>query len=93
MILRFFLILVCFATIANAQTATPKVGDPAPPLFLETILVPAQTTSPTWETLKGKAVVLEFWATWCAPCVEQIPHLNELADKLAGKLPFSMATQ
>lgn len=29
--------------------------------------------------LKGKVVVLEFWATWCPPCRKSIPHLNELA--------------
>ena len=29
--------------------------------------------------LKGKRVVLEFWATWCPPCIEGIPHLNQLA--------------
>lgn len=31
--------------------------------------------------LKGRLVVLEFWATWCGPCIETIPHLNELADR------------
>ena len=30
-------------------------------------------------------MVLEFWATWCAPCIEQIPHLNELVAKFAGR--------
>lgn len=30
-------------------------------------------------------VVLEFWATWCAPCVEVIPHLNELAKKFESR--------
>jgi uncharacterized protein (TIGR03435 family) len=35
----------------------------------------------SWETLRGKAVVLEFWATWCGGCVENIPHLNALAEK------------
>ncbi len=36
-------------------------------------------------SLKGKAVVLEFWATWCSGCIAQIPHLNELADKFKGQ--------
>lgn len=31
--------------------------------------------------LKGKAVILDFWATYCAPCREAIPHLNSLVAK------------
>jgi len=37
------------------------------------------------DELKGKAVVLEFWATWSAPSVENIPHLNALTEKFSGK--------
>ena len=32
---------------------------------------------------KGKIVVLDFWATYCPPCLEEIPHLNELQNKYA----------
>ncbi len=31
--------------------------------------------------LKGKAVILDFWATYCPPCIEEIPHLNSLLAK------------
>jgi cytochrome c biogenesis protein CcmG, thiol:disulfide interchange protein DsbE len=35
--------------------------------------------------LKGNAVVLDFWATWCGPCRAEAPIMNNLAKKYAGK--------
>ncbi len=35
------------------------------------------------EALRGKTVVLAFWATWCGPCQEELPELDQLAKKLA----------
>lgn len=35
--------------------------------------------------MKGKAVILDFWATYCAPCREAIPHLNELVAKYGSE--------
>jgi thiol-disulfide isomerase/thioredoxin len=37
-------------------------------------------------TLHGKIVLLAFWATWCPPCREEIPELNELAKRYANQL-------
>jgi uncharacterized protein (TIGR03435 family) len=61
--------------------ATVHLGDPAPPLTIaKTLNAPAGTVA-AWPALRGNAVVLEFWATWCAPCVDQIPHLNRLSEQ------------
>ena len=38
------------------------------------------------EDLQGKVVVLDFWATFCPPCLEEIPHLNELQTKYGSEL-------
>src|SRR5258706_13140378 len=35
--------------------------------------------------MKGKIVVIDFWATWCPPCKKAVPHNNELAKKYADK--------
>ncbi|RMH21109.1 MAG: hypothetical protein D6696_06540 [Acidobacteria bacterium] len=41
----------------------------------------------TSEELRGKVVLLDFWGTWCAPCVAAVPHLRRLARR-AAKHPF-----
>ena len=65
--------------------AALNAGETAPPLTVEQLLKAPEGTVANWQSLKGKAVVLEFWATWCAPCVEQIPHWNALAEKFKGR--------
>lgn len=41
--------------------------------------------------LKGKVVVLDFWATWCSPCIAALPALQRLAKKLSGE-PFVLVS-
>ena len=41
------------------------------------------------EETKGKVVVLNFWATWCPPCMALVPHERELVEKMKDK-PFAL---
>ena len=40
---------------------------------------------PDWSKLAGKVVVIDFWATWCAPCIQAFPAMNALQARYAGK--------
>jgi thiol-disulfide isomerase/thioredoxin len=70
--------------------AHPEKGTPAPPLdSLKLLQAPLGATA-DWASLKGKVVVLEFWATWCSPCVASLPHLNQLVESLdPAKIQFN----
>jgi peroxiredoxin len=37
------------------------------------------------QDLRGRTVLLDFWATWCPPCIAEIPELNALNAELAGR--------
>lgn len=61
--------------------AHPAPGTPAPSLQGVQLLQPAAGGTTDWAGLR-KVVVLDFWATWCSPCVAGLPHLNELVAAL-----------
>jgi peroxiredoxin len=39
----------------------------------------------TLDTYSGKVLIIDFWATWCPPCVKEIPHFVELYDQYSDK--------
>ncbi|MBL4613297.1 MAG: TlpA family protein disulfide reductase [Magnetovibrio sp.] len=92
-ILGLCAIVVISGRVASAETDVIDI-----PLELANKLRPAITGEGAFDTpffdgkkvpitlasLKGRGVVLNFWATWCAPCVREMPALDRLAQKLQG---------
>ncbi len=84
-------IVALLSLALTAQTAAARigVGDLTPPITLEALTnVPDEAPAHdalSWDHFDGQTVVLEFWGTWCGPCVAAIPHLNELAEATAGE--------
>jgi thiol-disulfide isomerase/thioredoxin len=63
---------------AKAELAKAAlVGKPAPELHFAWSSLPSLKTL---SDLRGKVVVLDFWATWCGPCVASFPHVRELTS-------------
>lgn len=59
------------------------LGQPAPKFAL--VSLSGDEAFELADVLGKRVIVLDFWATWCPPCVESLPKLAELSDKFAGK--------
>ena len=72
-------------TAAQGQAAVPAVfgkGSPAPDFTLKRIDGGELQLS----SLRGKAVILDFWDTWCPPCKKALPHLQALSESYSDDL-------
>src|SRR5579859_1389331 len=58
----------------------PSIGNPAPDFTIQD-----SDRSVTLSQLRGKIVVLNFWATWCPPCIEEMPSLVEMQRRMKAK--------
>jgi thiol-disulfide isomerase/thioredoxin len=82
-----FLCLVLIAAFAVPQSAfavgelRPWTGGATPPLALNDLNGRPHRLA----DYHDKVVVINFWATWCEPCRDEIPSLQRLKDQLAGK--------
>ena len=81
------IVFVLFAGLGKdpQHIDSPLVGHPAPPFALKAV---GTGETIDLDTLRGKPVVINFWATWCGPCYEEHPTLVANARNLQPEVQF-----
>lgn len=77
------LLLVCLITSICSRAEELGIGDAAPVLKAHWL-----KGKPVEKFEKGHVYVLEFWATWCGPCIGAMPHITKLAKRYAAQATF-----
>src|ERR1044071_878565 len=83
--LRAFSIIVMSALVASLASAGDAVKGPAPSFALQS----RSDGKVSLAQYKGQVVMINFWATWCVPCRQEMPHLEALYQKY-NKLGFKL---
>ena len=80
-LLGFVALFVVFFSRPHGQNRAPKLGELVPSFTLPKDDGKAVTLA----DFRGKILVLNFWATWCPPCIDEMPSLNRLTERYSGK--------
>jgi thiol-disulfide isomerase/thioredoxin len=94
-----FLLVPLIVTAFAVQSSIPSLAPPARaeegPAGFETIEPPVAAPGVAFENragerltpadFRGKVILLNLWATWCAPCIRELPSLDRLNAKLGGE--------
>jgi len=74
-----------FATEADQPggLVTKLVGQPAPDFTLMVYDGPGKTKTLSKADLAGKVVMIDFWATWCGPCMVELPEVQKMIEEYA----------
>lgn len=77
------LTVVLLLSLAGCYSGSrpPRIGSKAPDFTIKD-----SDRTLTLSQYEGKPVVLNFWATWCPPCIEEMPSLVQLQERLNGKV-------
>src|ERR1700689_3501526 len=75
-----FALILAFALPSYRQGEASVAGKTAEDFALNLSGKPAHLSD-----LRGKVVVLNFWATWCPPCVDETPTLNRLQQQISAR--------
>jgi thiol-disulfide isomerase/thioredoxin len=68
----------CSSPAPQGPPSLAVIGEAAPDLQLAWL---DGSPAGNLESLRGRVVLLEFWRTWCSPCLSQVPRLNALAER------------
>lgn len=74
-----------------AQMKALSIGDTVPNIMIENI-VNYKTKTTSLAAFKGKLLILDFWATWCTPCIAAFPSMDSLQKKFKDKIQFLPVT-
>lgn len=78
--MRTSVLAIAFSAVLAGNVFAQDVGKPAPPFD-----VPGTSANVRLADLKGKVVYVDFWASWCSPCKQSFPWMNDMQAKYGAR--------